>query len=129
MNGYRWTTRVGLGGLGFLALLRSSPLPGSSLGFAQNLEKLKTPGKGPTMLARCHCTDTRSLRNAVHQPDLAEGLLLIGVLTPGQRTVAAALMGRSDDDNYARYEVLNRAVWSSREVARILLLLLLQHLC
>ena len=59
-------------------------------------------------------------------------LLLVGaILTPGQRTVAAALrvMGRSDDDNYARYhEVLNRAVWSSREVARILLLLLLQHL-
>ena len=41
-------------------------------------------------------------------------LLLVGaILTPGQRTVAAALrvMGRSDDDNYARYhEVLNRAV-------------------
>ena len=34
---------------------------------------------------------------------------------------------KRDDDNYARYhEVLNRAVWSSREVARILLLL--QHL-
>ena len=59
-------------------------------------------------------------------------LLLVGaILTPGQRTVAAALrvMGRSDDDNYARYhEVLNRAVWSSREVTRILLVLLLQHL-
>ena len=59
-------------------------------------------------------------------------LLLVGaILTPGQRTVAAALrvMGRSDDDNYARYhEVLNRAVWSSREVARVLLVLLLQHL-
>ena len=41
--------------------------------------------------------------------------------------MAAALrvMGRSDDDNYARcHEVLNRAVWSSREVARVLL----QHL-
>ncbi len=39
-------------------------------------------------------------------------LLLVGViLTPGQRTVAAALrvMGRSDQDDYARYhEVLNR---------------------
>ena len=53
------------------------------------------------------------------------------ILTPGQRTVAAALrvMGRSDDDNYSRYhEVLNRAVWSSRAVARVLLALLLQHL-
>ena len=59
-------------------------------------------------------------------------LLLVGaILTPGQRTVAAALrvMGHRDDDNYARYhEVLNRAVWSSREVARVLLVLLLQHL-
>ena len=59
-------------------------------------------------------------------------LLLVGaILTPGQRTVAAALhvMGRSDDDNYSRYhEVLNRAVWSSRAVARVLLALLLQHL-
>ena len=59
-------------------------------------------------------------------------LLLVGaILTPDQRTVAAALrvMGRSDQRDYARYhEVLNRAVWSSRAVARILLLLLLQHL-
>ena len=48
-------------------------------------------------------------------------LLLVGaILTPGQRTVAAALrvMGRSDQRDYARYhEVLNRAVWSSRQAA------------
>ena len=59
-------------------------------------------------------------------------LLLVGtVLTPGQRTVASALrvMGRSNHRDYARYhEVLSRAVWSSREVARVLLVLLLQHL-
>ena len=59
-------------------------------------------------------------------------LLLVGaILTPGQRTVAAALrvMGRSNQDDYARYhEVLNRAVWSPREGARILLMLLLQYL-
>ena len=57
-------------------------------------------------------------------------LLLVGaILTPGQRTVAAGLrvMGRGDQRDYARYhEVLNRAVWSSRPAARILLLL--QHL-
>ena len=43
-------------------------------------------------------------------------LLLVGAITPGQRTVASALrvMGRSDQRDYARYhEVLNRAVWSS----------------
>ena len=59
-------------------------------------------------------------------------LLLIGaILTPGQRTVAAALrvMGRSDQRDYARYhEVLNRAVWSPRQAPCILLVLLLQHL-
>ena len=59
-------------------------------------------------------------------------LLLVGaILATGQRTVAAALrvMGRSDQGDFARYHgVLNRAVWSPREAARILLLLLLQHL-
>ena len=61
----------------------------------------------------------------------AQLLLVCAILTPGQRTVAAALrvMGRSDQRDYARYhEVLNRAVWSSRQAARILLVLLLQHL-
>ena len=58
-------------------------------------------------------------------------LLFRAILTPGQRTVAAALrvMGRSDHLDYARYhEVLNRTVWSPRAAARILLMLLLQHL-
>ena len=41
----------------------------------------------------------------------------------------AHVMGRGDRRDYARYhEVLNRAVWSSRQAARILLVLLLQHL-
>ena len=66
------------------------------------------------------------------RPGLKAQILLVGaILAPGQRTVAAALrvMGLSDDRNYARYhEVLNRAVWSSRQAARILLVLLLQHL-
>ena len=61
----------------------------------------------------------------------AQVLLVGAILTPGQRTVAAALrvMGRSDHRDYARYhEVLNRAVWSPRAAAGILLVLLLQHL-
>ena len=61
----------------------------------------------------------------------AQLLLMGAILTPGQRTVAAALRvrGRSDHRDYARcHEVLNRAVWSSRQAARILLALLLQHL-
>ena len=60
----------------------------------------------------------------------AQVLLVGAILTPGQRTVAAALrvMGLSDQRDYARYhEVLNRVVWSSRAAARVLLLLL-QHL-
>ena len=59
-------------------------------------------------------------------------ILLVGaILAPGQRTVASALrvMGLSDDCNYARYhQVLNRAVWSPRQAARILLGLLILHL-
>ena len=88
----------------------------------------------------------------------AQVLLAGAILTPGQRTVAAALrvMGRSAQRDYARYhevlnrggaqpgrcstgEVLNRGgaqpgrcstgeVWSPRLAARILLALLLQHL-
>ena len=53
------------------------------------------------------------------------------ILVPGQRTVAAALrvMGRSDAGDFVCcHEVLNRAVWSPRAAARILLLLLLRHL-
>ena len=59
-------------------------------------------------------------------------ILLVGaILAPGQRTVAAALrvMGLSDDRNYARYhQVLNRAVWSPRRAAGILLGLLILHI-
>ena len=61
----------------------------------------------------------------------AQVLLAGTILTPGQRTVAAALrvMGRSDHLDYARYhEAFNRAVWPPRQAARILLMLLLQHL-
>ena len=59
-------------------------------------------------------------------------LLLVGaILTPGQRTVTAALrvMGRRDPRDYARcHQVPNRAVWSSRAVPHVLLVLLLQQL-
>ncbi len=61
----------------------------------------------------------------------AQVLLAGAILTPGQRTVAAArrVMGRRDRSDYARYHgALNRAVWSPRAAARILLALLLQHL-
>ena len=61
----------------------------------------------------------------------AQILLAGAILAPGQRTVAAArrVRGRSDHLDYARYhEVVNRAVWSPRQAARILLMLLLQHL-
>jgi len=51
----------------------------------------------------------------------AQFLLVGAILATGQHTVAAALrvMGRSDQDDFARYhEVLNRAVWSPRAAAR-----------
>src|SRR5713226_8089079 len=55
-------------------------------------------------------------------------ILLVGaILAPGQRTVAAALrvMGLSGEREFQNYHrVLNRASWSSRELSRILLVLL-----
>src|SRR5215212_5812927 len=52
-------------------------------------------------------------------------VLVVGaILTPGQRTVAAVLrvMGLSDERQFQNYHrVLNRASWSSREVSRRLL--------
>ena len=53
----------------------------------------------------------------------AQILLSGAILAPSQRTVAAArrVRGRSDHLDYARYhEVLNRAVWSPHQAARIL---------
>lgn len=55
-------------------------------------------------------------------------VLLIGaILAPGERTVAAILrvMGQQNEKQFQNYHrVLSRAKWSSREVSRRLLLLL-----
>ena len=57
-------------------------------------------------------------------------VLLIGaILTPGKRTVSSALhaMGLSQEEQFHRYHrVLSRARWSSREVSRALLGLLVE---
>jgi hypothetical protein len=57
-------------------------------------------------------------------------LLLTGaILAPGKRTVASALraVGLGEERQFCRYHrVLNRAVWSSREVSRLLLGLLVE---
>ena len=57
-------------------------------------------------------------------------VLLVGtILTPGQRTVSAALrvMGLSHEPHFQNYHrVLNRATWSSRTLSHLLLLLLLR---
>ena len=68
-----------------------------------------------------------------HQPNLAESPTAAGRRGPypgsAHRGRSPARHGRSGHRDYVRYhEVLNRAVWSSREVARALLVLLLQHL-
>ena len=59
-------------------------------------------------------------------------LLLVGaVLAPGKRTVTSALrvMGLSEESSFALYHhVLNRAVWSSLKLSRVLLSLLIGHL-
>jgi hypothetical protein len=59
----------------------------------------------------------------------AKVLLIGAILAPGERTVAAILrvMGQSNEKQFQKYHrVLNRAKWSSREVSRILLLLLVR---
>lgn len=57
-------------------------------------------------------------------------VLVVGaILTPAQRTVTAVLriMGLGQEPHFQTYHrVLNRAVWSSWEVSRVLLLLLVQ---
>ena len=57
-------------------------------------------------------------------------VLLIGaILTPGKRTVSSALhaMGLSQEERFHRYHrVLSRSRWSSREVSRALLGLLVE---
>lgn len=57
----------------------------------------------------------------------AQVLLVGAILAPGKRTVTSALrvMGLSDEEHFQNYHrVLSRAVWSSVEVSRILLMLL-----
>ncbi len=57
----------------------------------------------------------------------AQVLLIGAILAPGKRTVTSALhvMGLSDEQHFQNYHrVLSRAVWSSREISRILLMLL-----
>jgi hypothetical protein len=61
--------------------------------------------------------------------DWVQVLVVGAILTPGQRTVASVLrvMGLSDERQFQNYHrVLSRAQWSSREVSRRLLLLLVE---
>lgn len=59
----------------------------------------------------------------------AKVLVVGAILAPGQRTVAAVLrvLGLSTEPHFQNYHrVLNRARWSSRELSRILLLVLVR---
>ena len=59
----------------------------------------------------------------------AQVLLVGAILAPGKRTVTAALrvMGLGQARHFQNYHrVLNRAVWSSRQASRLLLVLLVQ---
>jgi DDE superfamily endonuclease len=57
-------------------------------------------------------------------------ILLVGsLLAPGKRTVSAVLrvMGLKDEPHFQNYHrVLSRAVWSSRQASRILLLQIIE---
>ena len=71
------------------------------------------------------CFDKRVWDHAV--------ILLIGaILTPGKRTVTAALriMGLSDEKHFINYHrVLSRATWSGLALSRILFGLLVDRCC
>jgi DDE superfamily endonuclease len=59
----------------------------------------------------------------------AKVLMIGAILAPGERTVAAILrvMGCADEKQFQNYHrVLNRAKWSSRELSRVVLLLLVR---
>jgi DDE superfamily endonuclease len=59
----------------------------------------------------------------------AKVLLIGAILAPGERTVSAILreMGCADEKQFQNYHrVLNRATWSSRELSRLLLVLLVR---
>ena len=61
--------------------------------------------------------------------DWVQVLVVGAILTPGQRTVAAVLrvMGLSTERQYQNdHRVLNRATWSSRELSRRLLVVLVR---
>jgi len=61
----------------------------------------------------------------------AQVVLIGAILSPGKRTVTAALriMSLHGDATFARYhQVLNRAVWSPRRLAQCLLMVLLHYL-
>jgi hypothetical protein len=61
----------------------------------------------------------------------AKVLVIGAILAPGERTVAAILrvVGQQNEKQFQNYHrVLNRAKWSSREVSRLLLLLLVSLL-
>ena len=63
--------------------------------------------------------------------DWVQVLVVGAILAPGQRTVASVLrvMGLGDERQYQNYHrVLNRASWSSREVSRRLLRVLVETL-
>jgi hypothetical protein len=63
--------------------------------------------------------------------DWVQVLVIGAILTPGQRTVTAVLrvMGLSDERQYQNYHrVLNRARWSSRELSRRLLVVVVETL-
>jgi hypothetical protein len=62
--------------------------------------------------------------------DWAQVLVIGAILTPGRRTVASVLrvMGLSEERQFQNYHrVLNRARWSSRELSRRLLLLVVER--
>ncbi len=84
-------------------------------------------------LPPCFLSRLAGFADLFRRPTWATALVLLAgvILTPGRRTVTAALriLGRDHDARFCSFHrVLNRAAWSSRAAARQLLILLIQAL-
>ena len=83
--------------------------------------------------AKCNCTHTSALLDSVSEQDQEKAHLLFSgaIRAPCKRTITSALRvrGLSDDAGFAMYHhFLNRTVFSSLQLSRVLLVLLIQHL-
>ena len=91
------------------------------------------PSSSGSPLPECFLSRLAGFTDLFTRPTWSNVLVLLGgvILAPGRRTVTAALriLGRECEPDFCTFHrILNRAAWSSRAVARQLLILLVKAL-